>query len=423
MQRTLINQTPDLIDKKITLKGWVDSIRDHGKITFIDLRDRSGLIQIVGQNLPKLGSEYVIEVLGQVKQRPEKLVNPNLETGKIEIEAEKVTIISTSQELPIPLDASDQVTTTKRFNYRWLDLRKKHSIFQAWTYLEEGMRQYFLSNNYIQIYAPSFMNTPSESGSEVFSVKYFNTHAYLPQSPQFYKQMAMAAGFEKVFCIGPVFRAEPSFTTRHTTEFTGWDFEVSFINSHLDVMAIEEQMLVTAFSNLKQNLLPNLDIPTAPFPKISMAEAKAKLKTAKIKNEKGDDLSPQEEREICKIIKKETGSDFVFITDYHKSKSAFYHMRLDEGSDRSRRADLLYRGIEVTTLAQREHRPDVLEKQAKEKDMDLELLKDYLNFFRYGCPPHGGAGIGPGRFIMKILDLPNVREATYLPRDVKRLNP
>ncbi len=154
-----------------------------------------------------------------------------------------------------------------------------------------------------------------------------------------------------------------------------------------------------------------------------MVEAKKILSGLDIPSPEEHDLSPEEERAISEYVLKEHNHEFVFITDYHKSKSAFYHMRLEEGSDVSRRADLLYKGIEVTTLAQREHRPEILEKQAKEKKMDLELLKDYLNFFRYGCPPHGGAGIGPARFIMKILDLPNVREATYLPRDVKRLNP
>ena len=419
----MINQTPDLVGKTVTLKGWVDSIRDHGKITFLDLRDRTGLIQVVAQNLTKVGPEYVVEITGLVKKRPEKLTNPNLKTGHLELEAQDLSIISTSKELPIPLDPDSQTTVTKRLNYRWLDLRKKQIIFQTWTHLEEGMRQYFLSNNYTQVYAPSFMNTPSESGAEVFSVKYFNTHAYLPQSPQFYKQMAMAAGFEKVFCTGPVFRAEPSFTTRHTTEFTGWDFEVSFIDSHLDIMAIEEQMLITAFTHLQQKLLPSLKIPTAPFPKISMAEAKAKLKAAKIKGEKNDDLSPQEEKEICKIIKKETGSDFVFITEYPISIRPFYHMRHKNNPQLTKSFDLLYKGVEVTTGAQREHRIEILEKQAKEKGMDLNSLSNYLNFFRYGCPPHGGGGIGPGRIIMGILDLKSVKEATFLPRDVKRLTP
>ncbi|QQR77025.1 aspartate--tRNA(Asn) ligase [Candidatus Nomurabacteria bacterium] len=307
-----------------------------------------------------------------------------------------------------------------------MDLRKpeKTKIFKVWTELEKGFRKYWDENGYTQLYSPSFMSTPSETGAEVFEVNYFDRKAYLAQSPQFYKQMGIASGFERVFIAGPVFRAEESFTTRHMTEFTGWDFEIGFIDSHHDVMDQEEGMIVSGFENLKAKF-PELDItvPSIPFPRIKMTEAKEILSKEGIASSEDHDLSPEEERAICEYVKKEHNHEFVFITDYHKSKSAFYHMRLEEGSDRSRRADLLFRGIEITTLAQREHRIDILEAQAKEKGMSLEALSDYLNFFRYGCPPHGGAGIGPGRLIMKILDLPNVREATYLPRDVKRLNP
>ena len=258
----------------------------------------------------------------------------------------------------------------------------------------------------------------------MFEVNYFDKKAYLAQSPQFYKQMAIASGFERVFMTGPVFRAELSFTTRHLTEFTGWDFEVGFIESHHDVMDFEEGMIVSGFEAVK-SVFPNLDItiPKRPFPRISMVEAKKILAGLGIASPEEHDVSPEEERALSEYVLKEHGHEFVFLTDYHKSKSAFYHMRHPDNPDYSRRADLIYRGLEVTTLAQREHRPEILERQAKEKGMDLEALKDYVNFFRFGCPPHGGAGIGPGRFIMKMLDLPNVREATYLPRDVKRLNP
>ena len=207
------------------------------------------------------------------------------------------------------------------------------------------------------------------------------------------------------------------------TEFTGWDFEVSYINSHHDVMDIEEGMIVEGFKALKETELPDLEIPSRPFPRLTMVKAKKKLAEAGIKSEKEHDLSPEEEREICRIVKEETGSDFVFVTDYHISIRPFYHMRQADQPDRTMSFDLLYKGIEITTGAQREHRVEILEKQAAEKGIDLESIKEYLNFFRYGIPPHGGAGIGPGRIVMQILDLANIREATYLPRDVKRLTP
>ncbi len=412
------------------IQGFVHALRIQSKIIFIVVRNLKGLTQVVVtaensefERAKNLTLESVIRVTGKMVDAPQA-------PGGSEMHPEKIEILSAAApELPIPVvvKGSDEETEAPtRFDYRWLDLRKpeKAKIFKVWTEFEKGWRKYWDENNFIQLYPPALMSTPSESGAEVFEVKYFDRKAYLAQSPQFYKQMAMAAGFEKVFMVSPVFRAEESFTTRHMTEFTGWDFEISYIKDHNDVMDAEEGMIIAGFKQLKEKF-PELDItiPTRPFPRFTMVEAKKILNKLGVESPDEHDLSPEEERVISEYILKEKNHEFVFITEYHKSKSAFYHMRIASDPERSRRADLLYRGIEVTTLAQREHRPEILEKQAKEKGMDLESLKDYLNFFRYGCPPHGGAGIGPGRFIMKILDLPNVREATYLPRDVRRLNP
>jgi len=411
------------------IQGFVHALRVQSKIIFVIVRNMTGLTQLVVtidnpefETAKNLSLESVIRATG--KMRAEK----NAPSG-IEMHPVKIEILSRAlPELPIPVavKGGEETDLPIRLDYRWLDLRKpeKAKIFKVWTEFEKGWRKYWDENNFIQLYPPAFMSTPSEGGAEVFEVNYFNRKAYLAQSPQFYKQMAMAAGFEKVFMISPVFRAEPSFTTRHLTEFTGWDFEISYIENHHDVMDAEEGMIIAGFKQLLKAFPDlNISLPARPFPRISMADAKKILAKEGIPSPEEYDLSPEEERVISEYVLKEYKHEFVFITDYHKSKSAFYHMRLKENSDRSRRADLLYRGIEVTTLAQREHRPEILERQAKEKGVDLEPLKDYLNFFRYGCPPHGGGGIGPGRFIMKILDLPNVREATYLPRDVKRLNP
>ena len=410
-------------------QGFVHALRIQSKIIFVIVRNMSGLTQVVvmADNpefdaAKSLSLESVIRVTGEMKDAPQAPGGSEMHPTKIE------TLSKAEPELPIPVvvKSGEETDLPIRLDYRWLDLRKpeKAKIFKVWTEFEKGWRKYWDKNDFIQLYPPALMSTPSESGAEVFEVNYFDRKAYLAQSPQFYKQMAMASGFEKVFMVSPVFRAEESFTTRHITEFTGWDFEISYIDSHHDVMDAEEGMIIAGFKQLLEKFPDlNITIPTQPFPRISMLEAKKILAGLDISNPEEHDLSPEEERAISEYVLKEYKHEFVFITEYHKSKSAFYHMRLEEGSDRSRRADLLYRGTEVTTLAQREHRLEILERQAKEKGMDLESLKDYLNFFRYGCPPHGGAGIGPGRFIMKILDLPNVREATFLPRDVKRLNP
>ena len=412
------------------LQGFVQALRVQSKIIFVVIRNMEGLTQVVVtadnpifEKVKDLTLESVVRFSGEMKEAKQAPGGSEMHPSEIEV------LSLAAPELPIPvvsIKGGEDTEAPIRFDYRWLDLRKpeKAKIFKVWTEFEKGWRKYWDENGFTQLYSPAFMSTPSETGAEVFEVNYFDRKAYLAQSPQFYKQMGIASGFDKVFMVGPVFRAEESFTTRHLTEFTGWDFEIAYVDSHHDVMDAEEGMIVEGFKKLKESF-PDLDItvPERPFPRIKMVEAKKILKELKVESPEEHDLSPEEERAISEYIKREYNHDFVFITDYHKSKSAFYHMRIEEGSDYSRRADLLYRGIEVTTLAQREHRIEVLEKQAKEKGMDLEALKDYLNFFRYGCPPHGGAGIGPGRFIMKILDLPNVREAAYLPRDVKRLNP
>jgi len=415
--------------EEAVVQGFVHALRVQSKIIFLVVRDITGLVQVVitldnseFEKAKGIFLESVVRVTGLVKEASQA-------PGGFEIEPKEIEILSASEpELPIPVvvKGGEETEAPTRFDYRWLDLRKpeKSKIFKIWTEFEKGWRKYFDENEFIQLYPPAFMSTPSESGADVFEVKYFDRKAYLAQSPQFYKQMAMASGFEKVFMVSPVFRAEESFTTRHLTEFTGWDFEISYINDHHDIMDAEEGMIVAGFKQLKESF-PEMDVkvPSQPFPRITMVEAKKILSSLGVESGEEHDLSPEEERAISEYILKEHDHEFVFITEYHKSKSAFYHMRLEKGSDRSRRADLLYKGIEVTTLAQREHRVEILEEQAREKGMNLDSLKDYINFFRFGCPPHGGGGVGPGRFIMKILDLPNVREATYLPRDVKRLNP
>lgn len=425
--RVSIKSAKELIGQTATLAGYVHTIRNQGKIAFIRLRDQSGSLQLVTgkwhptvfSQVDKLTNESVIQVTGLLKE------SAQVPEG-FEMDIQELEVLSTAETLPIPVaveKGADEVDVTKRFDYRWLDLRKpeSHKIFEVWTILEQGFREYFASQGFTQLYSPALMSAPSESGAEVFEVKYFEGSAYLAQSPQFYKQMAIASGFEKVFMMGPVFRAELSFTTRHMTEFTGWDFEVAYITSHHDVMDIEEAALKLGFAKLKSAGLIEEDI-NSPFARISLADAKTKLKALGITSDKEGDLSPDEERGICKIIKEEQGTDFVFITDYPPSTRAFYHMR-DEATGLTMGFDLLYKGVEITTGAKREHRIDKLVAQAHEKGLTEAGLSDYLSFFRYGVPPHGGVGIGPGRIVAQILGLPSVKEATFLPRDVKRLRP
>ena len=430
MNRTYTKDISKKIGEQVQLMGWVHTLRHQGGIKFVLLRDATGITQCIVLKSNKtafeiingLTHESVVSITGKAKEEKQA-------PGGFEVEIESVDVLSVSAaELPIPVipeKGGGEVEQSLRWDWRWLDLRQKEklNVFRVWTELEKGFRKVWDEMGFVQIYTPTLMSTASESGAEVFEVKYFDRPAYLAQSPQFYKQMAMASGFEKVFMVGSVFRAELSYTTRHMTEFTGWDFEMSFIQSHHDVMAIEEQLLISGFAQVNAALDMSILVPSAPFPKISMKDAKIKLKAAGITSEKEGDLSPEEERQLCRLIKEETGSDFVWVIDYPIEVRAFYHMRHEDNQKLTKSFDLLYKGVEITTGAQREHRVDVLERQAKEKGMDLDSLKDYINFFRYGCPPHGGVGIGPARIVMLMLDIPNVKEATFLPRDVKRLTP
>lgn len=418
----------------VEIAGFVQNLRLMKGLAFIDLRDISGNMQLVVEE--KIGDSFkaaetltlesVIRVTGELKEKPAKKNDPN-PVADYELLLSSLEILSLADAaLPIPVmnKIDNEANLENRLDWRWLDLRRPEHriIFQVWTKLEEGFREQLLKEEFTQIYTPSLMNTASETGSEVFEVKYFDRKAYLSQSPQFFKQMAIAAGFEKVFISGPVFRAEASYTSRHVTEFTGWDFEFAYIDSHHDIMAQEERALASGFAKLEGMGL-DVTTPTLPFPKMTLAEAKEKLKAAGIKSEKDHDLSPEEEREICRLVREEQNHDFVFITDYPIAARPFYHMRHENNPDLTKSFDLLYRGVEVTTGAQREHRLDILKAQAVEKEMKLEELEDYFNFFRFGCPPHGGVGIGPARLVMKIVNADNVKEVCFLPRDVKRLRP
>ncbi len=294
------------------------------------------------------------------------------------------------------------------------------------------MREHWRTEKFIEIHTPKLMGSASESGAELFKVDYFDGDAYLAQSPQFYKQMAMAAGFGRVFEIGPVFRANPSFTSRHDTEFTSVDVEISWIDSHEDVMAFEERWLAHVLSVVEathgkeifETFKTEVTVPDTPFPRMTLEEAKDLLRAHDHEPPgPGDDLDPPSERELSAIVKRTLGSEFVFVTDYPTTVRPFYHMRHPDRPDLTRSFDLLWRGIELTTGAQREHRYEQLLSQAREKDVETASIGYYLDFFRYGAPPHGGFGFGLTRLLMQMLGQDNVREVTFLYRGPNRLSP
>lgn len=420
---------------KVRTRGWVQSLRNLKRLYFLVLRDHTGTIQLVStkhtgseltSRIEQLTSESVIEVTGQLE------INSEVRSGGREIRVEDIQVLSLA-DTPYPFDGSQ--SPEAKMDWRFLDLRdpRNNLLFRVQTAAEHAMREFWIENGFIEIHSPKLMGSASESGAELFRVEYFDRNAYLAQSPQFYKQMAMAAGFGRVFEVGPVFRANPSHTSRHDTEFTSIDVEISWIESHEDVMEIEERWLAHMLEKVRDRYGEEIralfgveiEVPTIPFPRIKMAEAYQVIESMghKIDRSGKGDLDPEGERLLHKHIKAETGHDFVFVTDYPASVRAFYHMRHDHDSNLTKSFDLLWKGLEVTTGAQREHRYDRLIHQAAEKGIDPESIKYYLDFFRFGCPPHGGYGFGLTRMLMIMLGLRNVREATYVYRGVSRLTP
>ena len=317
-------------------------------------------------------------------------------------------------------------------DFRWIDLRtdKNQLLFKVQTAMTKALREFLLERNFIEIHTPKLIGAASESGADVFAVDYFDRKAFLAQSPQFYKQMAMAAGFERIFETGPVFRAEKSYTNRHTTEFTGFDLEFSYINSVKDVMKLEEELLTDMLravkeaygEEIKELFGKEVIVPTTPFPVIDLKELYAALEKeygyVAPEEEKGD-LTTEAEQLSFRYVQEKFGHEFLFVTGYSVDKRPFYHMRDEHGMPQG--YDLIWRGVEITTGAQREHRYDILKKQAQEKGLDQDV-QFYLEFFKYGCPPHGGFGLGVDRMTMLLLDI-SIKEAMFLFRGPNRLTP
>jgi aspartyl-tRNA synthetase len=424
--------------EKATLSGWTDTYRITGKISFILLRDRTGITQVflnkelTEQFKNELKPESVIQITGKVNKRPENQVKEEMPTGEIELEAEEIEILSRA-ETPLPIDLSQETETSidKRLDYRFLDVRKEKikSIFTVRSKIFGLTAEFFPGKGFVNIQTPKLTEAGVESGAEEFKIPYFGKTASLAQSPQVYKQMFVISGLERVYEIAPVFRAEKSHTTRHLTEFTGIDFEMGFIEDERDVMKIVDEYFQYLFTKLPEVCKEELKVLEITVPKpatipiITIGEASEILaKEYGKKIPENDDLDAEAEKLIGKYAKTKFDSDLLFVTEYPWKKRPFYHMRPDDKT-KTKSFDLIYKGVEIGTGAQREHRLNVLEEQAKEKGIDLKQMEFYRNIFRYGCPPHGGIGIGLDRIVEQLLELGNVREAVLLPRDPERLGP
>ena len=435
--------TPD--GTSVVVGGFVETVRDQKKVQFVILRDESGVCQLVNPALREDDPEAASDPLRRgvtdtisglahgsfVLIHGELKLDERVKLGGLEVKISSVEVTGAAEpEPPIAEDSS----VDKRMDWRFLDLRRPSAnlIFRAQTALEHGMRSWWVDHEWIEIHTPKLMASASESRAELFEVGYFDQTAYLAQSPQFFKQMAQPAGFGAVFEIAPAFRADPSFTSRHATEFTSVDAEMSWVTSHHDVMDMQEQVLVAGISAvvekygdaIAEELGVTLSVPTTPFPRMTLAEARDIVTAGGYELPRADgDLDPEAERRVSAYVEEKYGHPFVFVTDYDTSIRPFYHKRHADNPGLTNSYDLLFKGVEISTGAQREHRIDVLEAQALDKGMDLEELGSYFDFFRHGVPPHGGFGMGLARVMMLLLGLASIRETTFLFRGPNRLLP
>jgi nondiscriminating aspartyl-tRNA synthetase len=439
MKRTMIADLKENIGREVKIQGWVQTTRDQKRMQFLIVRDHTGTAQAIFEKsndptlaatVSSIASESCATVVGLVTE------NSQVKLGGFELVIKEIAVESpVLSQPPFDVFAQERPSLDKRMDWRFLDLRRPENllIFKVQTSVEMAMREFWISEGFIEIHSPKLMGSPSESGAELFEMEYFGRIAYLAQSPQFYKQMAMAAGFDRVFEIGPVFRANPSFTSRHDTEFTSVDVEISWIDSHYDIMSFEERWLQHVLRVIKdkhgdeisETFGVEVNVPSLPFPRITMKDALSELAKqgyAPPLDRKGD-LDPQGERLLAKFVSDTFGHEFVFLCDYPTTVRPFYHMRYEDQPDTTKSFDLIWKGLELTTGAQREHRYEVLCKQALEKGLTLEGIQFYLDFFKYGMPPHGGFGFGLTRMLMLLTGLSNVREVTYLYRGPNRLSP
>ena len=438
MNKIYFKDLENYFDKEIEISGFVENIRNIKWVQFLVLRDSTDKVQVTIEKSDENNAEMVEQVNNLTVESTIKVTgtlkkNENVRLRGMEFIPTKIEVTSKSDaELPINIHDKDAQLLDQRLDYRWLDLRNEYNfnIFKIQSDMVKYMREFMYSHDFTEIHTPKLIGAASESGADVFEVKYFDRKAYLAQSPQFYKQMAIASGYDKVFEVAPVFRAENSNTSRHTTEFTGFDVEFAYIDSYRDIMDLEEELLTYTLKKLNEKygeLVKNLYdkeivVPKGKFPRVKLADLYEELEKRydyKVDESEKNDLTTEAERLSYRYAMDEFNSEFIFVTDYPKEKRAFYHMRKDgipEGYD------LIYRGVEITTGAEREHRYDVLVKQAKEKGLDKDV-EFYLEFFKYGCPPHGGFGLGVDRLTMLVLGLPSVKESMMIFRGPNRLNP
>lgn len=438
MERTLIGDVSKKVGESILINGWVDVRRDHGKLIFLVIRDRSGMIQTVvhAKAAPEafavaetLRSEWTVAIEGIVQERPESMRTEE-ENGAVELSITSVQILSRAQELPFEKDTEVNIDTY--FDHLPLTLKSQRArdIFSVQATAVQAYRTALQERGFTEFQAPALVGGDAEGGAAVFKVEYYNdTTAYLATSPQLYKEI-MVGPFERAFTIAKIFRAEKSATTRHLSEITQMDFEMGFIKDHRDVMTVLEAVVrdaVTAVATKHKDVFKRfaVDIPKFGdvFPILSLREAQEIIEKEFGINAVGElDMEPEHERLICEWALKEKGSDFVFITHFPTKKRAFYTYADPQNTESSLSFDLLFRGLEINSGSQRIHDYDEMVKKIESRGMDPKKFSFYLEAFKSGMPPHGGCSTGLERFTARMLNLGNVKEASAFPRDMTRID-
>ncbi|MBU0547005.1 MAG: aspartate--tRNA(Asn) ligase [Patescibacteria group bacterium] len=438
MKRIFNQETINKIGEKIKVAGWINNRRVHGKILFIDLRDMSGIIQVVFNEknqepynaAQELKSEWVVEIIGTIQKRPTGMINSEIKTGEVELQAEDIKILAKSEQLPFDIQEL-KVSLPTLLDYRPLVVKnqKIKAIFKIEEEIINSFRRTLQKLQFTEFQAPVIVPANAEGGAAVFHIDYYDYDAYLTQSPQLYKQIMLNC-FERVFTVNKVFRAEPSVTTRHLAEYTSLDMEMAFIDSWEDTMEVAETVIRNMLSDVKNNcseelktlgvVLPQLN---DKLPRLKMREAQEIIfKRTKRDNRKEPDLEPEDEKEICLFAKEKYNSELIFITHYPTKKRPFYTYPDPKDPEHTLSFDILCRGLEITTGGQRINDYTKLISNIKKWGSDPRDFEYYLQAFKYGMPPEGGFAMGLERIVKQIIGLENIREANAFPRDMERID-
>jgi nondiscriminating aspartyl-tRNA synthetase len=433
VERTLIIDTTKKVGEKIKIQGFVHVVRAHGKIAFADITDRSGVLQVVGKDdLANLRPQYVVEIEGTVNARPEKMVNDKIETGTVELSAEKVTVLVKSDEMPFDMGAENlNLELPTLLDYRSLTLRhpKVKAIFKVQEVVIDAFRRALQAKDFFEFQAPAIISSAPEGGAEIFEVKYFDHKAYLAQSPQLYKSLLVGV-FERVFSVNKIFRAEPSVTTRHLTEVVSLDAEFGFIKDYMEVKEMAEYVIKFILNEVNSKCQKELAMYNAVIPAVSKTIPMVKLREAQqiiyertgrdIRKER--DFAPEDEKEICLWSKEKYGSDLVFVSHYPTKSRPFYTYPDPEDPEFNQGFDLIGRGTEWMTGGRRINDYKTIMEHVKEWKITPKNIELFLQAYKYGIPPLGGFAFGAERITMHILGLKNVREASLFPRDMERVD-